>query len=260
MQTWFVDGTLFVMTDDLGTQPAPLPPPPWQRAPQRAARRRRDPITRDVIVETALRILDSEGLDGLSMRRIAEELGTGAASLYWHVGSKDGLLDLVFDHVIGEGQVPDPDPRHWQEQLKDVARDQRAATLRHPYIVRISIGRIPMGPNALRYSERVLAILRAGGLPPRLAVQGYLLLIAAVNGFTLDETGVEDSGDENPGGGGDALTDPARLQEAANMARDYIASLPAGQFPNMVSLAGEFAFADRDERFEMLIDIFVDGL
>src|SRR5579862_1206401 len=104
----------------------PLPPAPWQRAPQRAARRRRDPITQKVIVETALGILDSDGLEALSMRRIAEELDTGAASLYWHVGSKDGLLDLLFDHVIGEQQIPDPDPAHWQEQLKHVARLQRA--------------------------------------------------------------------------------------------------------------------------------------
>jgi len=73
-----------------------------------------------------------------------------------------------------------------------------------------------------------------------------------VNGFTLDETGVEDS---------DALErDPARLQEVADMARDYIASLPADLFPNMTGLAGEFALADPDERFELLLDIFVDGL
>jgi hypothetical protein len=72
---------------------------------------------------------------------------------------------------------------------------QRAQSLRHPYVVRISIGRIPMGPNALQFSERMLAILRAGGLPPRLAVQGYLLLIATVNGFTVDETGIEDGAD-----------------------------------------------------------------
>ena len=241
-----------------GTEPQ-IAPPPWQRLPDRRARRRREPISRDAIVTAAVELLDREGLAALSMRRLAEELGTGAASLYWHVGSKDGLLDLVFDHIIGEGKVPEPDPGRWQEQLKDVARAQRAATLRHPYIVRISIGRIPMGPNALRYSERVLAILRAGGLPPRLAVQGYLLLIATVNGFTLDETGVEDSatGDSGPGG---RPADPDGLQEAANMARDYITSLPAEHFPTMVSLADEFAFADRDERFEMLIDIFVDGL
>ena len=141
----------------------------------------------------AIGLLDREGLAALSMRRLAEELGTGAASLYWHVGSKDGLLDLVMDEIIGEGKVPDPDPEHWQDQLKQVARDQRAASLRHPWLVRVSIGRIPMGPNALRYSERILAILRAGGLPPHLAVQGYLLLIATVNGFTIDETGVDDS-------------------------------------------------------------------
>jgi AcrR family transcriptional regulator len=234
-----------------------IPPPPWQRLPDRQGRRRSEPISRDAIVTAAVQLLDREGLAALSMRRLAEELGTGAASLYWHVGSKDGLLDLVLDQVIGEQQVPDPAPPRWREQLKDVARAQRRASLRHPYIVRISIGRIPMGPNALRYSERVLAILRAGGLPPRLAVQGYLLLIATVNGFTMDETGVEDTADPS---GSAQPSDPASLQQAANMARDYIASLPAELFPTMTGLADEFAFADADERFELLIDIFVDGL
>ncbi len=114
-----------------------------------------------------------------------------------------------------------------------------------------------MGPNALRYSERILAILRAGGLPPHLAVQGYLLLIATVNGFTIDETGVDDTPDH---GVNIPLTDPGTRQQAANMARDYIASLPATQFPNMTALADEFALADPDERFDLLIDIFVDGL
>ena len=251
------------MNDEVSKQPdaaAPqeaLPPAPWQRTPARAARRRRDPITQEAIVETALRILDGEGLDGLSMRRIAEELDTGAASLYWHVGSKDGLLDLVLDQVIGEGNVPDPDPGKWQDQIKQVARDQRAASLRHPWVVRVSIGRIPMGPNALRYSERILAILRAGGLPPHLAVQGYLLLSATVHGFTIDETGVDDS----PAAADSPLPiDPDDLQQVANMARDYVASLPAEAFPNMTALADEFAFSDPAERFELLIDIFVDGL
>jgi AcrR family transcriptional regulator len=229
-----------------------IPPPPWQRLPDRSAKRRREPISREAIVAAAIRLLDAEGLDALSMRRIADELGTGAASLYWHVGSKDGLLDLVFDQVIGEVEVPDPDPDHWQEQLKQLARAQRAVSLRHPYVVRISIGRIPMGPNALRYSERALGILRAGGLPPRLAVQASHLLIATINGFTLDETGV-----------GDPVGDPgmqADQRQAADMARDYLAALPPQRFPNLVTLADEFSYADPDERFELLIDIFVDGL
>src|SRR6516164_8295840 len=234
-----------------------IPPPPWQRLPDRPSRRRREPISREAIVKAAIQLLDREGLAALSMRRLGDELGVGAASLYWHVGSKDGLLDLVLDEIIGENQTPEPDPARWQDQIKEVARVQRRVILRHPYVVRISIGRIPMGPNALQYSERILAILRAGGLPPRLAVQGYLLLIATVNGFTVDETGVEDGADA---GGTVPHDDPASLQLAASTARDYIASLPAGSFPNLVGLADEFAFADADERFELLIDIFVDGL
>ena len=89
---------------------AAIPAPPWQRLPDRQTRRRRDPISREAIVQAAVRLLDTEGLDAFSMRRVADELGTGAASLYWHVGSKDGLLDLVMDQVIGEQRVPEPEP------------------------------------------------------------------------------------------------------------------------------------------------------
>src|SRR5215211_5916371 len=229
---------------------ADIPPPPWQRVPERLKSRRRDPLTREAIVTAAIRVLDAEGLDRFSMRRIAEELDTGAASLYWHVGSKDGLLDLVFDEVIGEQEIPDPEPERWQEQIKEVARTMRRTILRHRDIVQISIGRIPMGPNALRFSERVLAILRAGGVPDRLAVQGYLLLISAVNGFTIDETGQ----------GGQAPADQPPSEAVAHAVRDYIASLPAAEFPNMVDLADQFALVDQDQRFELLLDFYVDGL
>jgi TetR/AcrR family transcriptional regulator, tetracycline repressor protein len=231
-------------------QPDSVPPPPWERVPRRSGGKRRDPLTREAIVEAALGVLDAEGLDRFSMRRVADELDTGAASLYWHVGSKDGLLDLIFDEVIGEQEVPDPDPERWQEQLKQVARTMRETILRHRDIVRISIGRVPMGPNALRYSERVLAILRAGGVPDQLAVLGHHLLISVVNGFTMDETGE----------GGEPPADEPPLEEAAAMAREYIASLPGDQFPNMVAVADHFAITDQDMRFELLLDIFVEGL
>ena len=254
--------------------PEALPPAPWQRTPTRAPRRRRDPITQEMIVETALSILDAEGLDGLSMRRIAEELDTGAASLYWHVGSKDGLLDLLFDHVIGEQQVPSPDPERWQQQLKEVARTQRATILRHRDIVAVSLGRIPMGPHALRYSEKVLAILRAGGVPDWLAVAGQHLLIAVVNGFTLDETSTEPGSVSQPAEG-DHRGGAQRGGERGDSGRDdggaaphlpqddasrYLASLPPGQFPNLTALAGHFSTVDPDERFELLLDIFAGGL
>jgi AcrR family transcriptional regulator len=223
-----------------------LPQPPGSRLPpERGRRRRRDPITREAIVDTAVRLLDRDGLDQLSMRRVADELGTGAASLYWHVGSKDGLLDLVLDRVIGEVDVPDPDPERWQEQVKELARAQRAVILRHRDLVRISLGRIPLGPNALELSERTLAVLRAGGLSDELAVVGQQLLIATVNGFTLDETSPPQAGD---------------WQRVGNEVRDYIGSLPGERFPNLQAVADQFTVTDRDEAFDLLLDIFVSGL
>lgn len=229
-----------------------LPSPPWQRVPERSSRRRRDPLTREAIVATALRVLDRDGLDGFSMRRVAEELNTGAASLYWHVGSKDGLLDLVLEEVIGEQvtEVPDPDPERWQEQFKQVARVMRQTIRRHRDIVEISIGRVPMGPNALRLSERVLAILRAGGVPDELAVQSYLLMFSVVNGFTMDEGGYE----------AEVAAGAPPLEESAEMVGGYLASLPADQFSNLTEVADHFVDADQDARFELLLDLFVEGL
>jgi AcrR family transcriptional regulator len=239
---------VFEMADEKQT----LPPPPFQRVPERPRGRRRDPLTKEAIVAAAIKVLDAEGLDGLSMRRVAQELDTGAASLYWHVGSKDGLLDLVFDELIGEqiAAIPEPDPERWQEQFKEVARGMRATVHRHRDVVEISIGRIPMGPNALRFSEGIVAILRAGGLRDELAVQGFLLLTSLVNGFTMDEAGFDEEGAE---------TGPP-LDQAAEMVSGYLGSLPREQFPNLIELADHFAITDQDARFELLLDLFVDGL
>jgi AcrR family transcriptional regulator len=231
---------------------ASIPPPPWQRVPQRGKGRRRDPLTQETIVAAAIRVLDRDGLGVFSMRRVAEELDTGAASLYWHVGSKDGLLDLILEEVIGEqvDEIPDPAPERWREQLKEVARTMRRAILRHRDIVQISIGRVPMGPNAVRLSERVLAILRAGGVPDELAVQSYLLMISVVNGFTMDEAGYADA----------AVETAPPAEEAAELVRGYLESLPADQFSNLTEVAEHFAVTDQDARFELLLDLFVDGL
>jgi len=230
---------------------AELPPaPPWARAPRRPTRPRRDPLTQEAIVEAALAVLDADGLDNLSMRHIAKTLDTGAATLYWHVGSKDGLLDLMFDHIIGEQPVPAPDPERWEEQIREVARTMRATILRHRDVVRLSIGRIPMGPNALCYADRLLAILLAGGIPEPLAVAGHRLLFSIVNGFTMDETGQ----------GGRPPADQPGPEEAAATAREYVSSLPSDRFPHLVRLADHFAGPDLDAQFELLLDLFVDGL
>src|SRR4051812_49645631 len=103
---------------------ASVPDPPWWRKRGEPAREKR-PLTRDAIVEAALALLERDGLQGLSMRRLAQELGTGAASLYWHVGDKEELLSLMLDRIVGEAEVIEPDPENWQEQVKEMLRATR---------------------------------------------------------------------------------------------------------------------------------------
>jgi AcrR family transcriptional regulator len=227
-----------------------LPAAPWARTPQRPRRARRDPLTQEAIVDAALRVLDADGLDQLSMRHVARTLNTTAGALYWHVGSKDGLLDLILDRVIGEQHVPDADPARWQEQLKEVARTMRATLLAHRDVVRLSIGRIPVGPNALQYADRVLAILRAGRIPGELAVVAHHLLISIVLGFGIDETGE----------GGAPPADQPAPEAAGAMLHEYMGSLPSDRFPHLTALAEHYGASDADAQFELLLDIYVDGL
>ena len=149
-------------TFDDGSAPE-VPEAPWLRPPRKP--RQRVQLSRDAIVDGALRLLDREGAGGFSMRRLADELGVGAGAVYWHVENKEQLLQLVFDRVIGELSMPEPDREDWREQIKQAARDERDMMTRHPGIAQLSLGRIPVGPNAVRYMEWHLSILRSGGSP-----------------------------------------------------------------------------------------------
>jgi hypothetical protein len=153
---------------------------------------------------------------------------------------------MALDQALAELEVPPPDPSRWASQLAEVARQMHAVIGRHRDIVPSSIGILPGGSRALRCHERVLAIMRAGGLPDSRSVAGLYLLWVMVNGFSLEETrtGVAD----RPGP--DLSPDVSR----------YFASLPGDRFPNLAAAAGEFAKTDFDECFELLISIFISGL
>ena len=153
---------------------------------------------------------------------------------------------IALDQALAELNVPEPDPGRWAGQLAEVARQMRAVIGRHRDIVPSSIGILPGGSRALRCHERVLAIMRAGGLPDSRAVTGLYLLWVIVNGFSLEETRTGDP--ERPG--------PDLSSEVTR----YFASLPGDRFPNLVAVADEFANTDWDERYDLLITIFIDGL
>jgi AcrR family transcriptional regulator len=225
-----------------------IPEPPWKAAPRQ--RPARAPLSRDGIVDAAFRVLDREGAGGLSMRKVADELGTGPASIYWHVASKDALIDLVIDRVASQVPLPEPDPERWQQQLKEWLVGVRRVFDRHPGVAALTLGRIPIGPNLVRWTEWTLALLRGGGVPDRIAAYaGDLLgLYLGASAYEASLAPPSPTGEQLP------------PEEAVKMIRGYYESMPADQFPNVLATLDELFSGGPDERFELGLDVILRGL
>jgi AcrR family transcriptional regulator len=223
-----------------------LPEPPWSSRKER--RTPRAPITREAITVAGLRIVDAEGLDALSMRRLAEELGCQASALYGHVSGKAEVLALMLDHVSGEVVIPDPDPAHWEEQVKEVARNIHAVLVAHGDLAGASLANIPTGPNSTFLIERFLALLLAGGLPKQVAAYAADLLPQFVTASAYEQSLFERRLAHEP--------------EYFDKLHAYFRALPADQFPVLASMSDELMGADEppEARFEFGLDVIVAGL
>lgn len=133
----------------------------WTR--QRAAAPAREALSREQIVQTAMATLDAEGLAGLSIRKLAAKLGAGATSLYWHVPTKDDLIDLLIDEIWSEVDVPDPELAGWRSGALLFGHSLRATVLRHPWLPEIMYVRPSIGPNAMTLGSRGLVLFGAAG-------------------------------------------------------------------------------------------------
>jgi AcrR family transcriptional regulator len=184
------------------------------------------------------------------MRRVAEELGSAPSALYWHVHNKDELLQLVLDRVIGEIELPPLDPAHWQEQLKQLAREMRRVLTRHRDLARVTLGAIPAGPNTLVVIEWMHALLRGAGLPDR-----TVALVGDLAGLYIGAYAYEESlGLASPTG------EELPPDQALAMLRDYWGSLPPERFPHTLALLDVLFEGGPDERFEFGLDVIVRGL
>lgn len=195
-----------------------------------------------------MRLLDREGLDAVSMRGVADELGTGPASLYWHIPNKDALLDLVYDRIIGEVELP-IGISGWREQIKAFAREWRRVLSAHRDVARITLARIPTGPNAMVRMEWMLGVLRGAGIPDRAVSLGSDAATLFINGFCYEEA----TPFRVAGMTGD-------MEEGAVLLEQYFNSLPPDRFPNFTALASTMTEGTIDERFEFGIDLIVRAL
>jgi AcrR family transcriptional regulator len=227
------------------TEQAAIPEPPWHTPRKKRVVRR--PLDRDLIVGAALRICDDDGLDAVTMRRVAAELGTGPGSLYAHVADKQELQAFMLDEAAGEITPAPADPDRWAEQLLALAREIKQVLLAHRDLARAALGGIPMGPNSLVIAEAILALLRAGDIPERVAAKAVELVFLLINAAVLDEASYLDDAD-------------AHRREQIDQYQAYLATLPTDRFPHLTSLPTMLTAGDIDERFDFRINVLIAGL
>jgi AcrR family transcriptional regulator len=219
--------------------------------PQRPAKA---PLSRDQIVQAALRIVKVEGIDGVSMRRIAAEFDTGPSSLYAHVTNKDELLALMFDEICGLMPTPAVEPGRWKEQILEMARTGHRVLIEHYDLARAAMATIPTGPNALRVSEAMLGLMVTGGVPPRVAAWAmdriFLYITADAYEMSIWRGEVTAAGSN-------------KEEFVAELGADlvsYFEQLPEEEFPHLRKHAKDMVGGGTDERFELGLAMLVDGL
>jgi TetR/AcrR family tetracycline transcriptional repressor len=205
----------------------------------------RSPLTRDRIVDAALSVMDTEGLEAVSMRRVAREVGVEAMSLYNHVEDKEDLLQAVCDRIMVAFEFP-VETEDWVETCKAAARSWRKVLRAHPDVMRLfaeTHGPSPSSPESLKPTEFALRLLRSGGLSDRDTVQAFHVFGGYIQGFVMMESG---SIQKSQGSDG-AFEVPG-------------SELPADVFPVLHAVHRYFADCPADEQFEFGLDLLLRGL
>jgi AcrR family transcriptional regulator len=198
------------------------------------------------VVAEAIRLADLEGVDGLSMRRLAGALGAGAMSLYHYVANKDELLDAMIDIVFEEIELP-PEETDWQSAMRQRSVSAREVLARHPWAIVLMESRRTPGPANLRHREAVIACLRTAGFSVVMATHANWLIDSYVYGYALQEASLPfDTADE-----------------LADMADDvFMPQLDPQQFPYLNETAGALFAAGYDptQEFDFGLDLVLGAL
>jgi AcrR family transcriptional regulator len=222
--------------------------PVWARRSRHG--RQRTPASAEEIVAAALAIADRDGMEAVSMRRVASDLGVGTMTLYTYVASKDDLLDLMDDAVMGELLLAKV-PKDWRKALRAIAHSTRATWLRHPWLVSVISNRPRGGPNSMRHVEQ--SAQAVAGL--ELDTRDAFAVISAVDDYTIGYVFGELSMAEAQRRSG--LT-PAGWRKAME---PYVEEMLAtGDFPHMSRFMDDaFDFLE-DDRFDIGLEWLLDGI
>ena len=206
----------------------------------------RTPLTRQRVRRAAVALADRGGVGALSMRKLAQELGVEAMSLYHHVANKDDILDGIVDVVFGEIELPTGEAG-WEAAMRRRSVSAREALRRHPWATGLMESRRTPGPANIRHHDAVLGVLRNAGFPVELAAHTYSLLDSYIYGFALQEASLPFHTPE----------------ETAEVAQEIMSVFPADDYPHLAEIATEHVLQpgyDYGDEFLYGLDLILDGL
>ena len=206
-------------------------------------------LTPQTVVAGALVLADSEGLEAVTIRRLAKELGVTPMALYWHFRSKDELLDGMAARLFEEIDLSVDASARWQEQLRALLGSMLGVLRAHPFSAILLSRRTASSEGSLRATEVVLDILRRGGFSPAEATQIARHALSTVVNLVSGEPGVvvrEESGE---------------MIDARRRARLFLESLPPERYPHLVESAGPLSEGvDPDAYFAFGLDLLLAGI
>ena len=205
----------------------------------------RTPLSRERVLRAAIALADEGGIEALSMRRLGQELGVEAMSLYNHVANKDDILDGIVDLILSEIELPSGG-NDWKAALRQSAISTHDALMRHPWACSLAMSPPRIVPIRIRRTEWMLERLREAGFSAELTYHAYHALDSHLWGFTLWELGHSLSADDLPG-----------------LAAAFLRQFPADEYPYLHEhVEQHVAGFGRDEKgaFEFVLDLILDGL
>lgn len=212
------------------------------KAPAKATAKKN--LNREKILNSALTLADEQGIEQLSMRKIAQALGVEAMSLYNHVGNKEELIDGILDRVIAEFELPAID-LDWQAAMKSRAVSAHCVLLQHPWAALLMLSRINTGQSILRWTNATIGCLREAGFSYEMADHAANAIDNHIYGFTLYK-----------------VNEPVSPAEYADAARHYLPQISADTYPYLHAIATQIASGRHTgiNKFEFGLDLILDGL